>query len=173
MSYILAFLIVIILIALTLILNIFIPKPKCYFTPKETYEELIILEDYDDFEDIQKEIKNYVRDNKENIIKIDMNNFIHLKKVLSNFSFIENVYIQKIDPKTDSKQYKDSESKNKLRCIYTISIPGAKRSYIWCDGEKKFFYPGEIIIFDPSRDHSFHNTHKNKESIILCMDISR
>ncbi len=96
-----------------------------------------------------------------------------LDDIIHDMPDVHNIQIRKIAGKTDEPSSRVENASDRLRCIYPLKIPAAKRSGIWVDGETKFFNDGSWIIYDHTRPHSIFNKHKRSEAVILIMEIQR
>jgi hypothetical protein len=187
MDYLLSIAIVIVVVILTFMLLIFMPRPKVYFEPSETYPELTIFLDNEYRENIVKEvedlfksgnIKNHLDDRCRYKILYDENTLESMEilhEVLMSIPCVKRAFIAEVKEKTELPQNKGSASTANatLRCLIPINIPAIKKSGIWGDGEKKFFFEDQILIYDHSRSHYIFNNHKYKKLLLLVIDIDR
>jgi len=175
--------IIIVLIVITFLLLIFMPKPHCYFSFDDIGDELKELTQDDNFEIIQKNLSASISNYDNDIImlydngKINDNFNTHLKlyELMEKVPNVKRIFFKRIKKKT-KKQIKRrglaSFANNTLRCVLPIKISAYKKTGMWLDGESKFYKNKEMIIYDDSRENSYYNKHKN-DTHLLVIDIER
>lgn len=177
MDYILTIVCVILLIVITVLLVIFMPKPKCYFDPTEVSVELLLLTNDDHFTNIAEECSKH----KDMIIydqlEVNQQQLESISKTYELLRTIPNVvhaHIYTLDKKTSTVKAKgEPHTNNILRVILPINACNSRKSYIWCDGEKRFFSNSKLIIYDPSRESQMINDHRRQSTQLLIIDIDR
>lgn len=179
MDYILTIVCVILLIIITVLLVIFMPKPKCYFDPTEISVELLLLTNDDHFTNIAEECSKH----SDMIIydQLDQTNQTNqigsipkTYELLRTIPNVRHVHIYTLDKKTSTAKAKgESYTNDILRVILPINACNSRKSYIWCDGEKRLFSSGKLIIYDPSRESQMINDHRRQSTQLLIIDIDR
>ena len=187
--------IVTLLIVITVLLTIFMPKPKSYFDAK-LCPELNHLVSY--FTDIQSELSEFIKqyddsntDDSNTVVlynKYEGKSKLQSSKLSKKFSNIPISWlvlrsipnVVRVGIVSIKKKYKAPEvmgnhlNSNKfLRVLFPINISGGKKSGIWVNGETKLFEEGKIIIYDNSHINSIYNKHKRKETVLLAIDLIR
>lgn len=176
MNYLLTGICVILLIIVTVMLVIFMPKPKCYFDPVETSIELLLLTNDDHFTNITDECNKIddcvIYDEQTSYNKeIQITNTYELLRTIPN---VKHVHIYTLDKKTSTTKSKgDAYTNDILRVILPINACNSRKSYVWCDGEKRLFSNGKLIIYDPSRESQMINDHRRQSTRLLIIDIAR
>ena len=183
-EYIIAASIVILLIVLTFVLVIFLPKPETFFCIKDTYPQLLLLEKAEYYNIIKKECNSFSFEEEKKkisskVLKKDwsecckdypMNNST-LKKtfeILSQIDGITSIKLREILPKVDSFSKKGNPEVNDLiEYCMPITVSRARKGTIWVDGETKFLVEGQGLLYDTSREHAVCN--KTRENILLLI----
>ena len=175
MNYLLTGICVLLLIIVTVMLVIFMPKPQCYFDPIAIHVELLLLTYDEHFTNIAEECNKlddcilYDEQQKHNELQITKT--YELLRTIPN---VRHVHIYTLDKKTSTPKAKgDINTNNILRIILPINACNSRKSYIWCDGEKRFFSNGKLIIYDPSRESQMINDHRRQSTRLLIIDIDR
>jgi len=187
----------VIIFIIFIILFIFAPKSKNFYSYEVFYPKKYIFED--NINIIKKEIENLKDDDwidyygkdlwgndktnfkifplymydkyiKNNIIKC-LNLFL-----CTNLSNVKNIFLAKLDSKTRLNEFQEIKklANNTLRCCIGIKMKtfGNKKVGIWVNGEIKEVELGKLLIFDSSKKHSLYN--ETKEScVLLIIDINR
>lgn len=168
------------IVIVTILLVIFIPKPKCYFDIEE-YPQIKNIESYI----INIDIPDMGKDQK--VIPLYHNkytNHINSNKYFDTYEEICEwvrcipdvvaVTLIMIPPKhkTDRCQGCVHLANDTIRCVFPLEVPNSKKAGIWVDGESKKF-GDNCIIYDNSRVHEIYNKHKRKRLVLLAVDIVR
>jgi len=176
--------IIIALIIITMLLLIFLPKPKCYFTLDDVGRSLELLSQPTHFQQILEEYKKNNDLDQSNLCLLYYNNHLYpnihkyskLHNLIQSIPDIRSLFIKRIAPKTinNIKQRGPAQIANyTLRCILPLSISSLNKSGIWVDGENRFFTEQEWIIYDNSRENTYYNKHKHRPTDLLIIDIDR
>ena len=183
-EYIIAVSVVILLVVLTFVLVIFLPKPETFFCIKDTYPQLLLLEKAEYYNIIKKECTSVSFEEEKKkisskVIKKDwsecckdypMNNST-LKKtfeILSQIDGIVSVKLREILPKVDSFSKKGNpEVNNLVEYCMPITVSRARKGTVWVDGESKYLVEGQGLLYDTSREHAVCN--KTREKILLLV----
>ena len=183
-EYIIAVSIVILLVVLTFVLVIFLPKPETFFCIRDIYPQLLLLEKAEYYNIIKKECTSVSFEEEKKkisgkVIKKDwsecckdypMNNST-LKKtfeILSQIDGIVSVKLREILPKVDSFSKKGNPEVNDLvEYCMPITVSRARKGTVWVDGESKYLVEGQGLLYDTSREHAVCN--KTREKILLLV----
>ncbi len=157
------------------ILLVFMPKPKVFFDPYIDEVKNFAIE----HDAIKKEIED--AGNQSPVIPIFGNGEVFTDKypvvyeLARSLPFVRYLGIINIKPKFDQvKQYGwANNSDNTIRYYYTVNHSAARKSGLWVDGAKKFFYEKDWVVADVSREHSLFNKNKHKYTTLIFIDIDR
>jgi len=183
-EYIIAVSIVILLVVLTFVLVIFLPKPETFFCIKDTYPQLLLLEKAEYYNIIKKECASINFENEKKkitskVIKKDwsecckdypMNNSTlkNTFEILSQIDGIVSVKLREILPRVDSFSKKGNPEVNDLvEYCMPITVSRARKGTVWVDGESKYLVEGQGLLYDTSREHAVCN--KTREKILLLI----
>jgi hypothetical protein len=174
MHWLLTIAIVIVLIVLSFILFIFMPKAKVFFEP---YKESIVFSQNHD--QLKKSLENI--DTNCSVIPIYSDgeiintNYPFLYELIRCLPDVKYAGILVLKPLFGQvKQYGyDKITDGTLRHFYCVKQSATQKSGIWVDGEKKFFSEKEWICGDMSRENSLFNKNKKNVSVIVFIDIER
>jgi hypothetical protein len=179
MGYILTIAIVTLLIIVTILLLIFVPKPKCYFDPIDIFAELLLLTTDECFTNIKDECSKLVFDKELTLytndkVSDELNNMPKTYEILTTIPNLINVKLYKLDKKTNTHKAKgDIYTNSIIRAILPIDACNSRKSHVWCDGEKRLFTNSGLIVYDPSRESQMINNHKRLSTTLLLIDITR
>lgn len=157
MGYLFIGTIVLCLIIITVLLVIFMPRPKCYYTASEIHPAVIELEKKDFLTHIESSYASTTACNLYN------NNELLIRDPITEWIVLSMPGIKSIDIKELGPSHITSKiinHKPQFGIIIPIKLSGVKKTFIWTDGEKKFFKDGQLIIYDESKEHFFQNKHK-------------
>lgn len=139
--------------------------------------DLLIFEDFKHFPILKDELEDQIKRLKNNKTKSLLSEETSSSKELSNLLRHMNIHtgvkMISIPPEYASKVEQATGTENQLYCVYSLDYSGVKQSHIWCDGEKRFLKPGELIIFDQTRQHYFENKDCDDCSVFLMFSIPR
>jgi hypothetical protein len=183
-EYIIAVSVVILLVVLTFVLVIFLPKPETFFCIKDTYPQLLLLEKAEYYNIIKKECTSVSFEEEKKkisskVIKKDwsecckdypMNNSTlkNTFEILSQIDGIVSVKLREILPKVDSFSKKGNpEVNNLVEYCMPITVSRARKGTVWVDGESKYLVEGQGLLYDTSREHAVCN--KTREKILLLV----
>ncbi len=194
MNTLICFVIVILLTIVTIMLIIFLPRPKCFYSTSTVCPELLAIACEDNLLTIRNELQDKTAivlydqiylsdDNKKIYLSNDVNRYTQTYNLLTTLPDVQRISIEVIKPKTETAIIKNnmpiethSVMRNNniltLRCILPIDISGTNKSGIWCDGETRFFKDGAWIVFNHSKEHSYFNKHKHLGTKLLTVDIT-
>jgi hypothetical protein len=177
--------VVVLLIIVTLMLNILMPIPPCYFTVPDVNRKLYWLSDPSSHTDLDAELKasEYDEDGRV-LLYVDgevgpgASTNPYTYDVLQKIDGVQQVFIQRVSKNSRARtqpfrQGPIDPANHTLRCVLPISVSATKRSGIWVDGQKKFFTEKEWLIYDDSRKNQVFNNHRNNPTALLVVDIDR
>lgn len=169
-------------IIVTILLMIFMPRPKCYFD-LDLCSELKNINNEINLDKVTEELNKVEVDKKTNIAMIydnykvehDVSSMLTTYELLRTIPSVKRVFVAEIPTKWEAIHQKGSSrfTNDTLRCMLPISISGKHRTILWVDGENKFLEEGEWVIYDNSRESSLYNKHKRKKTKVLIIDIER
>lgn len=140
--------IVVLLLVLTIIIMIYLPKKQCFFTKEEiNLPELCIFEDEKIIEQLKD--KKFIDD---------------IMTVIPHKSY----KIEEIGTRVMKGIVRHGDNK---RCIIPFEKPKGKKTGVWCDGENKFFFNNKYIIYDDTKPNAYFNKHKIKKVKMLIIDL--
>ncbi len=97
----------------------------------------------------------------------------NIYKIIKNIPKLRTASLSKLGPQTKLTPHQGwaNLSNYVLRCHFGIKVPDI--CTISVDNEEKQQKEGEIIVFDDSRTHSAENKNREKDRIVLIIDIER
>jgi hypothetical protein len=184
MDYIIIGSVILLLIIATVLLTIFLPRPKCYYSAAETYKELTALENELIAEKINEELLAYIKKTHKDKLRtkdpyasawyengefsdVNVAEIPRTLDVLETITQIKHVGISKLPP-VYSEPVKDADC---LTVIFPVMISSTHKSGIWVDGEKKLFKNGVVVIGNTTKKHYFFNEDPYNPSWILIAKV--
>lgn len=152
----------------------FMPKPKVFFTP---YTNTINV-----FSQHHDQIKKEILSRQNGPVvpiygfgEIISRDYPETYSLLRCVPYVRFAGIITLKPKfQQAAEYGyASVANHTIRYFYTIQESAGHKSGIWIDGEKRFFMEKEWICGDMSREHSLFNKDKERQSVVLFIDIDR
>ena len=189
-EYIIAASIVILLVVLTFILVIFLPKPETFFCIEKTYPSLLQLEKAEFYNIIKKECSSVELDGEKKkipskVIKKDWSECCRdynmdkdkLKKTFEIIKDIDGIYsvkLRRIFPRVDSFSHKGNPDivNDLLEYCMPIQVSRARKGTVWVDGESKYLVEGKGLLYDASREHAVCNKTR-EEILVLIIEVKR
>jgi hypothetical protein len=174
MQWLLTIAIVIVLIVISFVLFIFMPKARVFF---DTIKEGDIFSQNQ--EELKKSLANI--DIKKPIVPIYGDGVIlnyeypflyQLIQCLPEVKYAGILILKPVFNQTPQYGFKHIANTT-LRHFYCVKQSATQKSGIWIDGERKFFNEGEWICGDMSRENSLFNKNKKNTSVIVFVDIDR
>jgi hypothetical protein len=175
MDWVFAVFIVILLIIISFIFLIFMPKPRVFFDP---YTNATTI-----FPQFHDEISKEICAGNSDMPVIPIYGFGEIMsdeypityQLLRAMPYVRFAGI--INIKQDFEQKReygfDKVANHTIRYFYTIKQSATQKSGIWIDGEKRFFTEKEWICGDMSREHALFNKNKRQPTTVLFIDIDR
>ena len=182
--------IVVILIVLTFLLVIFLPKPVYFYDPKQICPYLLTYDQYAD--KIQEEINTNAKSlYSDAITTMENSTENQINKITNNFIFVtpasEDMPYRDILPATcefyqaisglslqilmqDVKTEKTFKGDDSYYCL--IPLATDDKSYIAIDGEKKIIKENRIIVFKTKLDFTINNKDKYKSLKYLLIKLN-
>ena len=172
--------IVIVLFIVSVLLLIFLPHHRGYYSISDVGEVPFLA--------LKSRVKELVSEINEkdfinNTIIIYNANFMNRKypkiyNALRTLPFVRNAFIYKINPKSDTllTSYTKSDGDAILRCIIPLVQPSQHKLQIWVNGRTKMLNDApnaNIIVFNPTYMHYYSNTHRRRPGYLLIVDVDR
>lgn len=170
MGYLFIGTIVLCLIIITVLLVIFMPRPKCYYSSNEIHPAFVELE--------RKQFLDYIQTAYSDTTACNLynDNELLIRDPITEWIVLSIPGIKSIDIRELNAAYstgKITNQQNLLAVVIPIKLSGVKKTFIWTDGEKKFFKDGQLIIYDSAKEHFFQNKHKRLATRYLHILLDR
>ncbi len=167
--------IVIILLIAGFMLFFFMPKPRVFFDPYTDTTNILTQN--------HEVLRREIIDNPCTDVVVPIYGFGEIRshdypetyKLLRCMPYVRFAGILRIKPQFyQVREYGYAGVANHtIRYFYTIKESAGHKSGVWIDGEKRFFTEKEWICGDMSREHAIFNRDKERNSVVLFIDIDR